>query len=176
MNRLRLPSVLVVLEWIVRDNESSHDGLKHRTREEFLRMNVRGDNESSVKKWDGAPLSLTGASKLICPYLEIVAEGVCVEVIKNYDTLSGVSVPPFALTFEKDSFSRQKSSGVVGLSCTRYSIVPFSSSGVMLIRWLGEEMEGTKSSMYLPDILDTDYAGVYGSNYSHLCQLLIPSS
>jgi len=106
VNRLRLPSVLVVLEWIVCDNESSHDGLKHRTREEFLRMNVRGDNKSSVKKWDGAPLSLTGASKLVCPYLEIVAEGVCVEVIKNYDTLSSVSVPPLALTFEKDSFSR----------------------------------------------------------------------
>jgi len=90
----------------VRDNESSHDGLKHRTREEFLRMNVRGDNESSVKKWDCAPLSLTGASKLVGPYFKVMAEGVCVEVIKNYDTLSSVSVPPLALAFEKDSFSR----------------------------------------------------------------------
>jgi len=97
----------VVLEWIVGDNEPSHDGLKHRTREEFFRMNVRGDNESSVKERDGAPLSLTGAGELVSPNLKVVAECVGIEVIKNYDTLSGVSVPPFALAFEKDSFSRQ---------------------------------------------------------------------
>ena len=109
---------MVVLEWIVGDNEPSHDRLIHRTREELLRMNVRGDNESSMKKWDGAPLSLTGTGKLVSPYLEVMAEGVCVEVIKNYDTLSGISVPPFALAFEKDSFSRHKRSCVVGLSGT----------------------------------------------------------
>ncbi len=56
------------LEWIVGDNEPSHDGLIHLTREELLRMNVRGDNESSVKEWDGAPLSLTGASVFVRPY------------------------------------------------------------------------------------------------------------
>ncbi len=72
MNRLRLPSVLVVLEWIVGDDEPSHDRLKHRTREEFLRMKVRGDNESSVKKWDCAPLSLTGASILVSPDLKVM--------------------------------------------------------------------------------------------------------
>ncbi len=70
-------------------------------------MKVRGDNESSVKKWDCAPLSLTGASIFVCPDLEIVTEDVGIEVVKNYDTLSGVSVPPFALAFEKDSLSRQ---------------------------------------------------------------------
>ena len=60
------------LEWIVRDDEPSHDRLKHLTREEFLRMNVRGDNESSVKKWDCAPLSLTGASILVSPDLKVM--------------------------------------------------------------------------------------------------------
>ncbi len=66
MNRLRLPSVLV-FEGKVSDNEPSHDRLKHLTLEELLRMKVRGDNESSVIKRDGAPLSLTGASVLVCP-------------------------------------------------------------------------------------------------------------
>ncbi len=106
------------------DDEPSQDRLKHLTREELLRMNVRGDYESSVKKRDGSPLSLTGTGVLVCPYLEIVAECVGIEVVKNYDTLSSVSIPPFGLTFEKERLSLQKRSGVMGLSCTRYSIVP----------------------------------------------------
>ncbi len=60
-------SVLVPLEWKVSDDEPSHDRLKHLPLEQVLRMKVRGDNESSVKEWDGAPLSLTGASVLVCP-------------------------------------------------------------------------------------------------------------
>lgn len=85
-----------------------------------------------------------------------MGKGVCVEIIKNYDTLSGVSVPPFALAFEKDSLSRQKRSCVVGLTSTRDSIEPFASSCVMLIGLLGQEMKGAKSPVYLPDILDPD--------------------
>jgi len=59
----------------VGNNKPSHDRLKHLTREELFRMKVRGDNESSVKERDGAPLSLTGASILVCPDLKIVGEG-----------------------------------------------------------------------------------------------------
>ena len=61
----------------MRDDEPSHNGLKHLSiLEEFLRMEVGGDDESMMFKGDGAPLSLTGASVSICPDLEVVSQGV----------------------------------------------------------------------------------------------------
>lgn len=67
----------LVLEGEVSDDEPSHNGLKHLSlREEFLRMEVTGDDEPSMLEGDSAPLSLTGASVSICPDLEIVSKGV----------------------------------------------------------------------------------------------------
>ena len=67
----------LVLKGEVGDNEPSHNGLKHLSfREEFLRMEVTGDDEPSMLKGDSAPLSLTGASVSITPDLEVVSKGI----------------------------------------------------------------------------------------------------
>lgn len=67
----------LVLEWEVSDNEPSHNGLKHLSlREEFLRMEVTGDDEPSMLKGDSTSLGLSSAGISICPDFEIVSKGV----------------------------------------------------------------------------------------------------
>ncbi len=72
----------LVLEGEVSNNEPSHNGLKHLSlREEFLRMEVTGDDEPSMLKGDSTSLGLSCASVSIRPDLEIVSQGAGIEVV-----------------------------------------------------------------------------------------------
>jgi len=119
---------LVILKAILCDLESPENWLNKGRLifEQFLGRKVGGDYDLLVLKIEVASLCLSCAGILVCPDLEIVSEGRCIHVFDKDNLLTKVTVEPLVLLFDIGIWV--SSVCIVTLSCSAYSIVPFSTN------------------------------------------------
>jgi len=110
---------------------SSADSLRHHRViwPKLLRSVVAGDHKVFVKQYNRGLLDLgIGDREAIGPDLKQMPKERSVEVVKDDSFLTLISIPPFVGGFEEGS--RKLVSGGGRFSCTRWAIVPMSTTSI----------------------------------------------
>jgi len=92
----------VILFGVLSDLESPENWLNkfELIFKERLGTEVGGDNDLLVLKIEIASLGLSSTGVLVCPNLEVVSDGRCIQVFDKDNLLTKVTVEPLVLLFD----------------------------------------------------------------------------
>jgi len=108
----------------------SFNGISHHlVSEQVLNRVVASDHESIIVKRQRTSFNFTTTCPFVCPDLDIMSKAVRVHVVEDYGFLTGISVPPLVLLFNK---CIRVLSGCVWLTSSWDSVNPYpSTAGVI---------------------------------------------